>query len=94
VARADRHRDSRFLYVLDTRLLLTPPGTATLSGFRIGHDGHLTQVVDPAKITLQLREIRAIGRVRVRGSAARPPGASRCYARELAARSFPPPPPA
>src|SRR3979411_722322 len=26
-----------------------------------------------------LRELRAIGRVRVRGSAARPPGASRCY---------------
>src|SRR5881275_721627 len=32
--------------------------------------------------------------LRVRGSAARPPGASRCSARKLASRSFPPPPPA
>lgn len=45
-------RDSRFLYVLDSRLLLTPPGPATLSGFQIGADGHLTLVVDPAQITL------------------------------------------
>ena len=50
-------RDSRFLYVLDTRLLLTPPGPATLSGFRIGHDGHLAQVLDPATITLPLSAI-------------------------------------
>jgi 6-phosphogluconolactonase (cycloisomerase 2 family) len=50
-------RNSRFLYVLDTRLLLTPPGPATLSGFRIGHDGQLTPVVDPAQITLPLSAI-------------------------------------
>ena len=49
--------NSRFLYVLDSRLLLTPPGPATLSGFRIGHDGHLTQVVDPAQITLPFSAI-------------------------------------
>ena len=30
-------------------------------------------------LTRPIKEIRAIGRVRVRGSAARPPGASRCY---------------
>jgi 6-phosphogluconolactonase (cycloisomerase 2 family) len=50
-------RNSRFLYVLDTRLLLTPPGPATLSGFRVHHDGHLTPVVDPASISLPLSAI-------------------------------------
>jgi 6-phosphogluconolactonase (cycloisomerase 2 family) len=50
-------RNSRFLYVLDTRLLLTPPGPATLSGFRIHHDGRLTPVVDPASISLPLSAI-------------------------------------
>lgn len=50
-------RNSRFLYVLDSRLLLPVPGAATLSGFRIGADGHLTPVVDPATITLPFSAI-------------------------------------
>jgi 6-phosphogluconolactonase len=50
-------RGSRFLYALDSRLLLTPPGPATLSGFRVGQDGQLTQVVDPAQITLPFSAI-------------------------------------
>ncbi len=50
-------RTSRFLYVLDSRLLLTPPGPATLSGFLIHHDGSLTSVVDPAQITLPFSAI-------------------------------------
>ena len=50
-------RDSRFLYVLDSRLLLTSPGPATLSGFQIHHDGSLTPVVDPAKIVLPVSAI-------------------------------------
>src|SRR5205814_8300153 len=41
-----------------------------------------------------LRRVGGSLLLRVRGSAARPPGASRCCARKLAARSFPPPPPA
>lgn len=50
--------NSRFLYVLDSRLLLKPqPGLATLSGFRIHHDGSLTSVVDPAKIMLPFSAI-------------------------------------
>ncbi len=51
-------RNSRFLYVLDSRLLLPAgPGPATLSGFRIEHDGRLTPVVDPASITLPFSAI-------------------------------------
>jgi 6-phosphogluconolactonase (cycloisomerase 2 family) len=50
-------RDSRFLYVLDSRLLLTPPGPATLSGFSIHHNGSLTSVVDPAQIVLPFSTI-------------------------------------
>jgi 6-phosphogluconolactonase len=50
-------RNSRFLYVLDSRLLLTPPRPATLSGWRIRSDGHLTSVVDPSAITLPLTAI-------------------------------------
>lgn len=50
-------RDSRFLYVLDSRLLLTPPGLATLSGFSIHHNGSLTSVVDPAQIVLPFSAI-------------------------------------
>ena len=51
-------RNSRFLYVLDSRLLLpTGPGPATLSGFRIEHDGHLTQIVDPSSISLPFSAI-------------------------------------
>jgi 6-phosphogluconolactonase len=50
-------RDGRFLYVLDSRLLLTPPGPATLSGFLIHHDGSLTSVVNPAQIVLPFSTI-------------------------------------
>jgi 6-phosphogluconolactonase len=50
-------RDSRFLYVLDSRLLLPTPGPATLSGFRIHADGRLSQVVDPTGITLPFSAI-------------------------------------
>jgi 6-phosphogluconolactonase (cycloisomerase 2 family) len=50
-------RNSRFLYVLDTRLLLTPPGPATLSGFRIRQNGRLTPVVDEAQIVLPFSAI-------------------------------------
>jgi 6-phosphogluconolactonase (cycloisomerase 2 family) len=44
--------DGRFLYVLDSRALLTPPGPATLSGFLIEHDGSLTSILDSAQIIL------------------------------------------
>jgi 6-phosphogluconolactonase len=51
-------RNSRFLYVLDSRLLLpTGPGPATMSGFRVHADGSLTPVVDPASITLTFSAI-------------------------------------
>jgi 6-phosphogluconolactonase (cycloisomerase 2 family) len=50
-------RDSRFLYVLDSRLLLTPPGPATLSGFLINHNGTLTPVINPANFTLPFTAI-------------------------------------
>jgi 6-phosphogluconolactonase len=50
-------RNSRFLYVLDSRLLLSTPGPATLSGFRVHADGHLSEVVDPSAITLPLSAI-------------------------------------
>ncbi len=50
-------RDSRYLYVLDSRLLLTTPGPATLSGFLIYQDGSLTSVVNPANITLPFTAI-------------------------------------
>jgi 6-phosphogluconolactonase len=50
-------RQSRFLYVLDTRLLLPTPGPATLSGFRIHPDGSLTSVVNEAQIALPFSAI-------------------------------------
>jgi 6-phosphogluconolactonase (cycloisomerase 2 family) len=51
-------RDSQFLYVLDSRLLLKPmPGPATVSGFQINSDGSLTPVVDPAQFTLPFSAI-------------------------------------
>jgi hypothetical protein len=50
-------RDSRFLYVLDSRLLLKPPGPATLSGFRIHDGGKMAVVVDPALISLPFSAI-------------------------------------
>ena len=51
-------RDSHFLYVLDSRLLLpSGPGPATLSGFQIDATGHLTSVVDPNGITLPFSAI-------------------------------------
>ena len=50
--------NSRFLYVLDSRLLLKPqPGLATLSGFQIHHDGSLTAVIDPANFVLPFTTI-------------------------------------
>jgi len=50
-------RNSRFLYVLDSRLLLSTPGPATLSGFRVHADGHLSPVVDPSAIALPFSAI-------------------------------------
>ena len=50
-------RDSEFLYVLDSRLLLSTPGPATLSGFAIHQNGSLTSVVNPANITLPVTAI-------------------------------------
>jgi 6-phosphogluconolactonase len=50
-------RNSQFLYVLDSRLLLAVPGPATLSGFRIQADDQLSPVVDSASITLPLSAI-------------------------------------
>ncbi len=50
-------RGSQFLYVLDSRLLLTPPGLATLSGFHIHQNGSLTSVVNPAQIALPFSAI-------------------------------------
>jgi 6-phosphogluconolactonase len=49
--------DSRFMYVLDSRLLLMPPGPATLLGYQIHHDGSLTSVVDSSQIVLPLSAI-------------------------------------
>ena len=51
------NRTNRFLYVLDSRLLLKSPGPATLSGFLIHHDGSLTSVVDPAQVVLPFSAI-------------------------------------
>lgn len=50
-------RDSHFLYVLDSRLLLTPPGPATLLGYHINSDGSLTSAIDPANFVLPLSAI-------------------------------------
>jgi hypothetical protein len=50
--------NSRFLYVLDSRLLLKPqPGLATLSGFLIHHDGSLTSVVNSVQVLLPFSAI-------------------------------------
>ena len=49
--------DSELLYVLDSRLLLSTPGPATLSGFQIHHNGSLSSVIDPAQITLPFSAI-------------------------------------
>jgi 6-phosphogluconolactonase (cycloisomerase 2 family) len=46
-----------YLYVLDSRLLLPVPGPATISGWRIGADGSLSSVVDPAQIVLPFTAI-------------------------------------
>jgi len=48
---------SSYLYVLDSRLLLNPPGPATLSGFLIHSDGSLTSVVHPAGFKLPFSAI-------------------------------------
>jgi len=50
-------RNSHYLYVLDSRLLLNPPGLATISGFQIHQDGSLTSVVNPAKFVLPFSAI-------------------------------------
>ena len=50
-------RDSHFLYVLDSRVLLTPPGPVTLGGYQIHHDGSLTSVVDSTQIVLPFSAI-------------------------------------
>ena len=50
-------RDSHFLYVLDSRLLLPTPGPATLLGYHINSDGSLTAVIDPANFVLPLSAI-------------------------------------
>ena len=50
--------NSRFLYALDSRLLLKPqPGPATLSGFQVHEDGSLTPVIDPATFALPFSTI-------------------------------------
>ena len=49
--------NSRFLYVLESRLLLKPPEPATLGGFSIHHNGSLTSVVDPSQIVLPFSAI-------------------------------------
>ncbi len=50
--------NSRFLYALDSRLLLKPlPGPATLSGFQVNEDGSLTPVIDPATFALPFTTI-------------------------------------
>jgi DNA-binding beta-propeller fold protein YncE len=50
-------RNGQFLYVLDSRLLLTPPGAVTLSGFVIHSNGSLTSVVNPALFKLPFSTI-------------------------------------
>jgi hypothetical protein len=51
-------RNSRYLYVLDSRLLLPAgPGPATLSGFRIENNGQLMPFIDPPSITLPFTAI-------------------------------------
>ena len=50
-------RNSSFLYVLDSRLLLPQPEPARLSGFLIHQDGSLTTVVAPDKFTLPVSAI-------------------------------------
>lgn len=50
-------RDSHFLYVLDSRLLLPTPGPATLLGYSINNDGSLSSVIDPANFVLPLSAI-------------------------------------
>jgi hypothetical protein len=47
-------RDSQFLYVIDSRLLLPTPGPGTLGGYRIQENGELTPVVDPTTISIPL----------------------------------------
>ena len=48
---------SHFLYVLDSRLLLRPPGPATIGGYQIHHDGSLTSVVASTQIVLPFTTI-------------------------------------
>jgi 6-phosphogluconolactonase len=50
-------RNSRFLFVLDSRLLLPTPGPATLSGFLVHPDGSLASVVNETQIVLPFSAI-------------------------------------
>ncbi|HLX58941.1 MAG TPA: beta-propeller fold lactonase family protein [Ktedonobacteraceae bacterium] len=49
--------NSRFLYVLDSRLLLVPPGPATLIGYQIHSDGSLSTVVHADQFVLPFSAI-------------------------------------
>jgi 6-phosphogluconolactonase (cycloisomerase 2 family) len=49
--------NGQFLYVLDTRVNLNPPGPATISGFLIHSNGSLTSVVNSSKITLPVSTV-------------------------------------
>ncbi len=50
--------NNRYLYVLDSRLLLKPqPGLATVSGFRVHSNGSLTPVINPANFALPFTAI-------------------------------------
>jgi len=50
-------RNSHFLYVLDSRLLLPVPGPATLSGFQVNSDGSLSSILNEAQISLPFSAI-------------------------------------
>jgi hypothetical protein len=50
------HHHRIVIYEMDAQLL-TPPGPATLSGFRIHQNGSLISVVDPAQIVLPFSAI-------------------------------------
>jgi 6-phosphogluconolactonase len=50
-------RQSRFLYVLDSRLPLSPLGPATLSGFAVHPDGRLRSILDETAFSLPFSAI-------------------------------------
>src|SRR5438105_15187106 len=51
-------RQTQFLYVLDSRLPLSPPGAATLSGFAVHADGSLSSILDETAFSLPFSPIR------------------------------------